>query len=57
MSELQIRNMNTSCRKGIRKDSELVVVGTLETILKEIKKYLNIGVTYLVDGEIRIVFM
>ena len=45
-SELRIRNTNTSCRKGIRKDSKLVIVGTPETILKEIKKYLNIRVTY-----------
>ena len=41
-SELRSRNMNTFCRK----DSELVIVGTPETILREIKKYLNIGVTY-----------
>ena len=34
--------MNKFCRK----DSELVIVGTPETILREIKKYLNIGVTY-----------
>jgi alkanesulfonate monooxygenase SsuD/methylene tetrahydromethanopterin reductase-like flavin-dependent oxidoreductase (luciferase family) len=45
-SELRIRNTSTSSRNGIRKDSKLVIVGTPETILKEIKKYLNIGVTY-----------
>jgi alkanesulfonate monooxygenase SsuD/methylene tetrahydromethanopterin reductase-like flavin-dependent oxidoreductase (luciferase family) len=45
-SELRSRNTNTSCKKGIRKDSKLVIVGTPETILREIKKYLNIGVTY-----------
>jgi alkanesulfonate monooxygenase SsuD/methylene tetrahydromethanopterin reductase-like flavin-dependent oxidoreductase (luciferase family) len=41
-SELRSRNMNKFCKK----DSELVIVGTPETILREIKKYLNIGVTY-----------
>ena len=45
-SELRSRNTNTSCKKGIKKDSKLVIIGTPETILREIKKYLNIGVTY-----------
>jgi alkanesulfonate monooxygenase SsuD/methylene tetrahydromethanopterin reductase-like flavin-dependent oxidoreductase (luciferase family) len=45
-SELRTRNTYTSCKKGIRKDSKLVIVGTPETILIEIKKYFNMGVTY-----------
>ena len=45
-SELRSRNTNISYKTGIRKDSKLVIVGTPETILREIKKYLNIGVTY-----------
>ena len=45
-SELRTRNTYTLCKKGIRKDSKLVIVGTPETILIEIKKYFNIGVTY-----------
>ena len=45
-SELRSRNMNISYKKRIKKDSKLVIVGTPETILMEIKKYLNIGVTY-----------
>ena len=44
-TELRSRNMNISY-KGIRKDSKLVIVGTPKTILREIKRYLNIGVTY-----------
>ncbi|MGA9151544.1 MAG: LLM class flavin-dependent oxidoreductase [Candidatus Nitrosopolaris sp.] len=45
-SELRTRNTYTSCKKGIKKDSKLVIVGTPETILIEIKKYFNMGVTY-----------
>jgi alkanesulfonate monooxygenase SsuD/methylene tetrahydromethanopterin reductase-like flavin-dependent oxidoreductase (luciferase family) len=45
-NELRTRNTQTSCKKRIRKDSKLVIVGTPETILIEIKKYFNIGVTY-----------
>lgn len=45
IDEIELRSRNTN-KKGIRKDSNLVIVGTPEKILKEIKKYLNIGVTY-----------
>ena len=45
-TELRSRNMNISYKKGIRKDLKLVIVGTPKTILREIKRYLNIGVTY-----------
>jgi alkanesulfonate monooxygenase SsuD/methylene tetrahydromethanopterin reductase-like flavin-dependent oxidoreductase (luciferase family) len=45
-TELRSRNMNISYKKGIRQDSKLVIVGTPKTILREIKRYLNIGVTY-----------
>lgn len=34
---------------GIVKDSNLVISGTLKTITRELKMYLNIGVTYFVD--------
>jgi len=44
-TELRNRNVNISY-KGIRKDSKLVITGTPKTILREIKRYLNIGVTY-----------
>jgi alkanesulfonate monooxygenase SsuD/methylene tetrahydromethanopterin reductase-like flavin-dependent oxidoreductase (luciferase family) len=45
-SELRTRNTYSSCKKGIRKDPKLVIVGTPQTILIEIKKYFNMGVTY-----------
>jgi alkanesulfonate monooxygenase SsuD/methylene tetrahydromethanopterin reductase-like flavin-dependent oxidoreductase (luciferase family) len=45
-SELRSRNMSISYKKGIMRDSKLVIVGTPKTILREIKRYLNIGVTY-----------
>ena len=45
-TELRNRNINISDKKGIRKDSKLVIAGTPKTILREIKRYLNIGVTY-----------
>jgi alkanesulfonate monooxygenase SsuD/methylene tetrahydromethanopterin reductase-like flavin-dependent oxidoreductase (luciferase family) len=45
-TELRSRNMNISYKKGIVKDSKLVIAGTPKTILREIKRYLNIGVTY-----------
>src|SRR5205823_835952 len=45
-TELRSRNINNSDKKGIRRDSKLVIVGTPKTILREIKRYLNIGVTY-----------
>jgi alkanesulfonate monooxygenase SsuD/methylene tetrahydromethanopterin reductase-like flavin-dependent oxidoreductase (luciferase family) len=43
IDESELRSRNT---EGIRKGSKLVIVGTPKTILREIKKYLNIGVTY-----------
>jgi alkanesulfonate monooxygenase SsuD/methylene tetrahydromethanopterin reductase-like flavin-dependent oxidoreductase (luciferase family) len=45
-TELRNRKINISYKKGIRKDSKLVIAGTPKTILDEIKRYLNIGVTY-----------
>ena len=45
-SELRSRNMNISYKKGIMRDSGLVIVGTPKTLLGEIERYLNIGVTY-----------
>jgi alkanesulfonate monooxygenase SsuD/methylene tetrahydromethanopterin reductase-like flavin-dependent oxidoreductase (luciferase family) len=44
-SELRSRNMNISYKKGIMRDSGLIIIGTPKTILREIKRYLNIGVT------------
>jgi alkanesulfonate monooxygenase SsuD/methylene tetrahydromethanopterin reductase-like flavin-dependent oxidoreductase (luciferase family) len=44
-SELKSRNMNISYKNATRKDSKLVIAGTPNTILTEIKRYLNIGVT------------
>jgi alkanesulfonate monooxygenase SsuD/methylene tetrahydromethanopterin reductase-like flavin-dependent oxidoreductase (luciferase family) len=44
-TELRSRNMNISY-EGIKNDSKLVFAGTPKTILREIKRYLNIGVTY-----------
>jgi len=45
-SELRSRSMNITYKEGIMRDSGLVIVGTPETILREIKRYVNIGVTY-----------
>lgn len=45
-TELRSRNMNLSYKKLNRKDSKLVIAGTPNTILREIKRYLNIGITY-----------
>ena len=45
-TELRNKNINISDKIGIRRDSKLVLAGTPKTILREIKKYLNIGVTY-----------
>ena len=45
-NELRSRNTDIFYKKGIRKNASLVTVGTPKTILREIKKYLNIGVTY-----------
>jgi len=45
-TELRNRNINISDKKGIGRDSKLVIAGTPKTILREIKRYLNVGVTY-----------
>jgi alkanesulfonate monooxygenase SsuD/methylene tetrahydromethanopterin reductase-like flavin-dependent oxidoreductase (luciferase family) len=44
--ELKNRKEMMLDNKMIWKDSELVVAGTPDTILREIKKYVDIGVTY-----------
>ena len=45
-NELRTRTMNMSYNRGIMKDSNLIISGTPKTILRELKRYLNIGVTY-----------
>ena len=45
-NELRTRTMNMSYNRGIVKDSNLIISGTPKTILRELKRYLNIGVTY-----------
>ena len=44
--ELKNRKEMILDKKMIWKDSELVIAGTPDTILREIKKYVDIGVTY-----------
>jgi alkanesulfonate monooxygenase SsuD/methylene tetrahydromethanopterin reductase-like flavin-dependent oxidoreductase (luciferase family) len=44
--ELESRKTNILCKKRIWKDSNLVTAGTPDTIIREINRYLNIGVTY-----------
>jgi alkanesulfonate monooxygenase SsuD/methylene tetrahydromethanopterin reductase-like flavin-dependent oxidoreductase (luciferase family) len=44
--ELKTRKEMILNKKMIWKDSELVIAGTPDTILREIKKYVDIGVTY-----------
>jgi alkanesulfonate monooxygenase SsuD/methylene tetrahydromethanopterin reductase-like flavin-dependent oxidoreductase (luciferase family) len=45
-NELRTRTTNMSYNRGIVKDSNLIISGTPKTILRELKRYLNIGVTY-----------
>jgi alkanesulfonate monooxygenase SsuD/methylene tetrahydromethanopterin reductase-like flavin-dependent oxidoreductase (luciferase family) len=44
--ELKKRKVNVSDKKGKWKGSNLIISGTPNTILNEITRYLNIGVTY-----------
>jgi hypothetical protein len=44
--ELEVRRQMILDKKMISKDSELVIAGTPEMILREINKYVGIGVTY-----------
>ena len=44
--ELENRKTNILSKKRIWKDSNLVSAGTPDTIIMEINRYLNIGVTY-----------
>ena len=44
--ELKTRKEMILDKKMIWKDSEMVIAGTPEMILREIKKYVDIGVTY-----------
>ena len=41
--------MNMSYDRGIVKDSNLVISGTPKTIIRELKMFLNIGVTYFAN--------
>ena len=44
--ELESRKTNILFKKRIWRDSKLVTAGTPDTIIREINRYLNIGVTY-----------
>ena len=44
--ELESRKTNILCKKRIWKESNLVTSGTPDTIISEINRYSNIGVTY-----------